>query len=53
MQTVERFRPTIFGIVPTLYNAILNSPACADADLASVRLCISAAEPLPPETFRR
>ncbi|MCZ6707353.1 MAG: benzoate-CoA ligase family protein [Chloroflexi bacterium] len=53
MQTVERFRPTIFGIVPTLYNAILNTPACVDADLASVRLCVSAAEPLPPETFRR
>ena len=35
-QTVERFRPTIFGIVPTLYNAILNTPDCADADLSSV-----------------
>ena len=53
METVERFRPTIFGIVPTLYNAILNAPDCDEADLSSVRLTISAAEPLPPETFRR
>ncbi len=53
LDTVRRYRPTLLGLVPTLYNAILNDPAAADADLSSLRLCISAAEPLPAETWRR
>jgi benzoate-CoA ligase len=53
VDTAQRFRPTVFCGVPTLYNAILNDPASAHADLSSLRLCISAAEPLPPETWRR
>ena len=36
-----------------VYNAILNDPASSQADLSSVRLCISAAEPLAPEVWRR
>jgi acyl-coenzyme A synthetase/AMP-(fatty) acid ligase len=39
--------------VPTLFNAILNDPESRQYDLSSVRLCVSAAEPLPPETWRR
>jgi benzoate-CoA ligase len=53
LRTIERFRPTLFFGVPTLYNAILNDPAAAGHDLSSLRLCLSAAEPLPPETWRR
>ncbi len=53
LETAQRFRPTILGLVPTLYNAILNDPAAKQYDLSSVRICISAAEPLPPETWRR
>jgi benzoate-CoA ligase family protein len=48
---VDRFRPTLFFSVPTLYNALL--AAEADADFSSVRLCISAAEPLPAEVWHR
>lgn len=51
--TIARYRPTALCLVPTLYNALLNDPACATADLSSVRRCISAAEPLAPETWRR
>jgi benzoate-CoA ligase family protein len=51
--TIARYRPTALCLVPTLYNALLNDPACATADLHSVRRCISAAEPLAPETWRR
>ena len=39
--------------MPTLYNAILNDPAAAGYDLSSIRLCVSAAEPLAPEIWRR
>jgi benzoate-CoA ligase family protein len=53
LQTVQQYQPTILGLVPTLYNAILNDPLAPGADLSSVRLSISAAEPLPAETWRR
>ena len=41
----------MFGL-PTLYNALLNHECSADADLDSVRLCISAAETLSNELFK-
>ncbi|MBI3427482.1 MAG: benzoate-CoA ligase family protein [Acidobacteria bacterium] len=50
---IERYRPSVLCLVPTLYNALLNDPACARADLSSLRRCISAAESLAPETWRR
>ena len=50
-QAVERHRPTVFFGLPTLYNALLAHPGSEERDLGSVRLCISAAEPLPEETF--
>jgi benzoate-CoA ligase family protein len=46
-----RFRPTLFFSVPTLYNAML--AAGEEGDFASVRLCLSAAEPLPGEVWHR
>jgi benzoate-CoA ligase len=47
----KRFRPSLFFSVPTLYNAML--AAEDDGDLSSVRLCISAAEPLPADVWHR
>ncbi len=51
--TITRFRPTLLCLVPTLYNTILNDPTATQYTLDSLRLCISAAEPLPPKTWRR
>jgi benzoate-CoA ligase family protein len=48
---VERFSPTLFFSVPTLYNAML--AAESGGDFSSVRLCVSAAEPLPAEVWHR
>jgi benzoate-CoA ligase family protein len=48
---VARFRPTLFFSVPTLYNAML--AAQGEGDFSSVRLCISAAEPLPADVWHR
>ncbi|HEU5484350.1 MAG TPA: AMP-binding protein, partial [Microlunatus sp.] len=42
-EAVERFRPTLFFSVPTLYNAMLRSAGAERRDLSSVRLCVSAA----------
>ena len=53
LDAVERHRPTLFFSVPTLYNAMLAAEAAAERDLSSVRLCISAAESLPAEIWRR
>jgi benzoate-CoA ligase len=53
LETIQRYRPTIFFCVPTLYNAILNFPDCRKYDLSSVKSCVSAAEALPPEIWRR
>jgi benzoate-CoA ligase len=48
---VARHRPTLFFSVPTLYNAMLASED--DGDFSSVRVCLSAAEPLPAEVWNR
>ena len=51
LDSIAHYRPTVLGLVPTLYNAILNEGE--KGDLSSLRRCISAAEPLAPETWRR
>ncbi|WP_143529222.1 benzoate-CoA ligase family protein [Rubrobacter xylanophilus] len=53
LETIERYRPTLFFSVPTLYNAILNHPGAEERDLSSIRLCVSAAEALPSSIWRR
>ncbi len=44
--------PTLFFCIPTFY-AALNGADIADDTFRSVRLAVSAAEPLPAETFER
>jgi len=53
LETIERYRPTLFFSVPTLYNAILNYRDAMNYDLSSIRLCASAAEALPAGMWRR
>lgn len=53
LETVGQHRPTLFFSVPTLYAAMLQETVRNDYDLGSVRLAISAAEPLPAEIFKR
>ncbi len=50
----ERFRPTLYFGVPTLYAAQLAAiDGGASCDMASVRWCVSAGEALPADIFRR
>jgi long-chain acyl-CoA synthetase len=51
LQTIRRTRPTVFHGVPTLFKAVLDAGA-TQADLASVKLCISGGAPLPLEVKR-
>ncbi|MGH2874462.1 MAG: benzoate-CoA ligase family protein, partial [Solirubrobacteraceae bacterium] len=50
LETLRRHCPTVFFSVPALFSAIGRQPD-AGAALASVRFCVSAAEPLPATTL--
>ncbi len=50
---IERFRPTVFFGVPTLYASQLRALEAGRWDLSSLRLCVSAGEALPAEICRR
>jgi len=54
LEFVARTRPSLFFSVPTLYAAMLHATEAANPyDLSSIRLAVSAAEPLPAELYRR
>lgn len=50
--TLREHAPTVYFSVPALYKQLAEDPDAAGA-LDSVRLCVSAAEPLPAATFER
>ena len=61
--TLERFKPTVFYGVPTLYNGMLNlyeawrdgknDPPATLPTLDSLRFSVSAGESLPPDLYKR
>lgn len=53
LERVATHQPTLYFSVPALYNAIMAHPEFDDTDWSSVRLGVSAAEPLPPGTWHR
>ncbi len=53
LERVMTHAPTLFFCVPALYNAMLAHPGFDEVDWSSVRLGVSAAEPLPPEIWRQ
>jgi benzoate-CoA ligase family protein len=54
LEAAQANRPTLFFSVPTLYAAMLHEAEHGRPyDLQSVRLAVSAAEPLPADIFRR
>jgi benzoate-CoA ligase family protein len=53
LDTAEAARPTLFYSVPTLYAQMLQQSERGSYRLDSVRLAVSAAEPLPAEIFRK
>ena len=53
-KVVQRYRPTIFFGVPTLYASMLALPDAEKRfDFSSVRVCVSAGESLPADILRR
>ena len=50
---IERFQPSHFFGVPTLYAALLAALGTNQQDVSSLRTCVSAGEALPPDILRR
>jgi long-chain acyl-CoA synthetase len=52
LQSIAKYRPTIYPGVPTMYNAINNHPdvKAGKVDVSSIRGCISGSAPLMRET---
>jgi benzoate-CoA ligase family protein len=51
--TIERHRVTVFCAVPTIYRMMLAAPGAEKRfNLRSLRMGVSAGEPLPADTFR-
>ncbi len=48
---IEAHSPTFLTSVPTLINNMLRSPRCGEADLSSLRICLSAGEALPANLY--
>lgn len=52
LETISNFQPTIFYAVPTAYISMLQVPDLTEAyDLSSLRICVSAGEPLPQSVW--
>ncbi|MCC6405895.1 MAG: benzoate-CoA ligase family protein [Planctomycetes bacterium] len=49
---IAAHRPTFLTSVPTMINNMLRSPRVADADLSSLRVCLSAGEALPAQLYQ-
>jgi len=52
-EALQRHRPTLFFSVPALYGALLAVPDLPGDLLSRARLCVSAAEALPPSILER
>src|SRR5262249_57331625 len=50
---MARLRPTVFFSVPTSFAALLRQAELTPPHLSSLRLCVSAGEPLPAPLYER
>jgi benzoate-CoA ligase family protein len=50
-EAIERYRPSVFFGLPTLYTSLTKAEDAADTDFSSLRMALSAAEVLSAEVF--
>jgi long-chain acyl-CoA synthetase len=53
LEVVARDQVTVFEGVPTMYAAMLHSPAAGDADMSSLRTCITGGSAMPVEILKQ
>ncbi|MGC8602658.1 MAG: benzoate-CoA ligase family protein [Desulfomonilaceae bacterium] len=51
LDTIFKFKPTVFFGVPTLYNSLLKK--LTGESMSWIRICTSAGEALPPEIYKK
>lgn len=49
LESIRRYRPTIFPGVPSMYTAINATPGARRYGISSIKICISGSAPLPVE----
>ena len=49
LETIQKYKPTYFHAIPTLYLGLLYHPDIKNYDLTSLKACLSGAAPLPVE----
>lgn len=52
LSMISRDRVTVFEGVPTMYSAMLHHPAKADANVSTLRVCVSGGAAMPVEVLR-
>ena len=50
-EAIERYRPSVFFGLPTLYTSLTKAEGAADTDFSSLRMALSAAEVLSADVF--
>jgi long-chain acyl-CoA synthetase len=53
LEAINRYRPTRFPGVPTMYMAIMNHPRVKEYDISCIRVCSSGSAPMPVEAQKR
>ena len=53
LKAISTFKPTFMAAVPTLFAALTTHPRLKKYDLSSIKACLSAGAPLPPELCRQ
>jgi long-chain acyl-CoA synthetase len=53
IQAIDKYAPTIFCGVPSMYIALINEPDISQHEFRSIRVCVSGATALPAEIQRR
>ncbi len=53
LEAINRYKPTRFPGVPTMYMGIINHPRLKDYNISSIRVCSSGSAPMPVEAQKR
>lgn len=53
LEAINKYRPTRFPGVPTMYIALLNHPRLREYDISSIKVCSCGSAPMPVEALRR
>ncbi len=53
VQAIDKYQPTLFPGVPTMYIGVINYPEIAKINVRSIKYCISGSAPLPVEVAQK